>query len=279
MNKTKIAIIFSGQIRENNLGYNIVDLPNGVPEHVCHNILESYKKKFFTNEFKENCEYDIFISTDNINIEKTFDFFGKGNIKNIYLSDTNFYLNPMESKLNSPEFYINRLYEITDSNYIRYPECVYQYHRMAHCYELLQNYTNVENYDYIIRSRLDTIYEVNIMNYIKELNNNPSCHYIGDDDQFAIGRPNVMNVYFNLINNFGTYHSHHLRENFKNSIIHIDTWKHLLIKNAKDWRYASLQLSESLYQYCDHNNLDIDTTLKHGSYGFIRRHILAFRGK
>jgi hypothetical protein len=144
---------------------------------------------------------------------------------------------------------------------------------MAHGYELLQNYKNPENYDYIIRSRLDVVYLYDIVNYVKELNDTPSCRYIGADDQFGIGRPDIMNVYFNLINNFGTYHNHHLRNNFKKATITIENWKFLLIENSLTWRYASLQLQESLFQYCDSKNLDIDTTLKNTSNGYIRRYV------
>ena len=50
-----------------------------------------------------------------------------------------------------------------------------------------------------------------------------------------------------------------------------------LINNAIDRRYASTQLTESLFEYCDNNNLDIDTSLKYGQYGYIRRHINWFK--
>ena len=93
MTKTKIAILFSGEVRENGLGYNTFnELPKYLKENYLHDILESYEKNFFTSEFKNNVDYDIFISTDNINIEKTLDFFGKDNVKNIYLYNTDYYL-------------------------------------------------------------------------------------------------------------------------------------------------------------------------------------------
>jgi hypothetical protein len=275
MRKTKIAIVFSGQIRENGLGYTVpTDLSEDIKADYLHDILDSYDKNFFTNDFKDYVEYDIFISTDTIDIEKTLTYFGKDKVKNIYLSDTNYYLHPIESTLKSTDFYVNRLNEITDANYIRYPGCIPQYHRMAHCFELLTQYKPAEQYDYIIRSRLDYVYEVNLLHHIKELDANPSCLYVGDDDHFGIGRPDIMKVYFNLIHNFGTYHDHHLRTNFKDSIIHSNTWKSHLIDNAHVWRYASLQLSESLYRYCDAHNLDIDTSLKYRHAGYIRWHLL-----
>lgn len=273
--KTKIAIVFSGQIRENGLGYTVpTDLSEDIKADYLHDILESYDKNFFTSEFKECVEYDIFISTDTIDIEKALTYFGKDKVKNIYLSDTNYYLHPIVSTLKSTDFYIKRLDKITDKNYDRYPRCIPQYHRMAQGFEMVKRYKPVRQYDYIIRSRLDYVYEVNLLNHIKELNANPACLYVGDDDHFGIGRPDIMKVYFNLIHNFGTYHDHHLRTNFKDSIIHIDTWRIHLIENARVWRYASLQLSESLYRYCDARNLDIDTTLKYRFAGYIRGHLL-----
>jgi hypothetical protein len=125
MNKTKIAIVFSGQIRENQLWNNKVELPKNLPDGILHDILESWSKHFFTTEFKENVDYDIFISTDDIDIQKTLSFFGRSKVKNIYLSNSNFYLNPIKSKLASVEFYMDRLYKITDSNYIRYPDGIH----------------------------------------------------------------------------------------------------------------------------------------------------------
>ena len=276
--KKKIAICFSGQARENGLGYNTVDdLSDYLKENCLHDILESYEKNFFTSEFKENVDYDIFIATDNINIEKTLQFFGKDNVKNVYLYDDNYYLNPIESKLNSIEFYTKRLYEnITDRNYIIYPTLIPQYHKLAACFELLTNYKNAYEYDYIIRSRLDVVYTYEIYNFIRELINNPSCIYTGSDDHFSIGRPDIMKVYFDLINNFGTYHAYHLRDNFKRNATTIETWKECLTNpvHAIAYRYSTLQLLESLYQYCDNNNLDIDTSLQCANgCGYIRRYI------
>ena len=49
----KIAILFSGQIRENGLGDGPpIDVPSNVSNDVLHDILESYTKNFFTDEFK-----------------------------------------------------------------------------------------------------------------------------------------------------------------------------------------------------------------------------------
>lgn len=58
--KKKIGIVFSGQIRENSLGNNPVNpVPSCVPDDYLHDILESYRKNFFTDEFKNDNDYDM----------------------------------------------------------------------------------------------------------------------------------------------------------------------------------------------------------------------------
>lgn len=54
-NKIKIAILFVGQIRTNSLSL--------VNEHIHpKDIINSYDKYFFTNEWKEKVDHDIFIT-------------------------------------------------------------------------------------------------------------------------------------------------------------------------------------------------------------------------
>lgn len=260
----KVAILFSGQIRENTLGYN---------DNACEDISNSYSTHFITDKFKEHCDYDIFIETDNINIEKTLDFFGKDKVKNIHCENTGYYLCPVESKLQSVEFYMDRYYKLTDEGFTRFPESIYQYHRIARCFELLENYKNPEEYDYIIRSRLDTVYENNIFEYFEHLNNNKKCQIMAYDEAFAIGRPQIMRVYFDMINNSPTYQTHNLRDNFKLNMVSIENWKNCLKTQWHYLKYSSLQIYESLYQYCDANNLDIDTTVNHAKFGYIQRYI------
>jgi hypothetical protein len=272
--KKKIGIVFSGQIRENSLGDTIAMVPECVPIGYLHDILESYSKHFFTDEFKNDNDYDIFISTDFINVEKTLDFFGKDNVKNIHLSNNEYYLHPIQTELKSIDYYLDRMYKMTDSAYIRFPDVINQCHRMADCYEMLRNYGSPHNYDYIIRTRLDTVYHRDINDVIKTLINNPSLIYLGNDDQFAVGRPAIMHVYFNWINNYCTYHDYFNRNNFKSSICSIETWQSFTNPaNEKTYKYSSMQLWESLYRYCDDNGLDIDTSIQYVNYGIIRRHI------
>jgi hypothetical protein len=269
--KKKIGIVFSGEIRENSLGDTIAEVPECVPTGYLHDILESYSKHFFTDEFKNDNDYDIFISTDFINVKKTLDFFGNENVKNIHLSNNGYYLHPIQTELKSTDYYLDRMYRLTDNAHERYPNVIYQCHRMADCYEMLRNYGPPDNYDYIIRTRLDTVYHHDINDIIRKLINDPSLIYLGADDQFAIGRPAIMHVYFDWINNYCTYNDYGKRNNFKNSICTIDRWQEALNSDAFTYKYSSMQLWESLFRFCDDNGLDIDTSMQSVQYGIIRR--------
>ena len=273
--KKKIGIVFSGQIRENALGNNLIVVPDCVPSDYLHDILESYRKNFFTDEFTNDNDYDVFISTDNINIEKTLDFFGKDNVKNIHLSDNDYHLHPIQTELKSVDYYLERMYSLTDDKHKLFPDVIHQYHRMADCYEMLRNHNSHENYDYIIRTRLDTVYHYNINEHIKTLNDNSSLSLLGNDDQYAVGRPAIMNVYFDAINTYCTYQNYYHRNNFKTGLCTIEHWQHFLLNpvNEITYKYSTMQLLESLYQYCDHNNLKIDNSIQCVNYGIIRRHI------
>lgn len=273
--KKKIAILFSGQIRENALGDVVAPVPAGIPSDYLHDILESYDKHFFTNEFKNENDYDIFISTDYINVANALDFFGKDNVKNIHLSNHNYYLHPIKTKLKSTDYYLNRMHRLTDDQHVRYPQLIPQYHKLAQCYEMLQHHNEFCNYDYIIRTRLDTVYHYNVNDHVRTLNDNASLHLLGCDDQYAIGRPGIMKVYVDIINNYCTYQNYHGRNNFKFGLFYMPNWTEALLNPVNEvyYKYSSTQLMESLYQYCDANNLDIDTSIKNVGYGIIRHHL------
>jgi hypothetical protein len=98
---------------------------------------------------------------------------------------------------------------------------------------------------------------------------------LGCDDQYAIGRPGIMKVYVDIINNYCTYQNYHGRNNFEFGLCYMPNWTHALLNPVNEiiYKYSSTQLMESLYQYCDANNLDIDTSIKNVEYGIIRRHI------
>lgn len=207
-------------------------------------ILNSIDINFINSEFKNKYNYDIFISSDELNLEKTFNYFGN-NIKNIYLSDVNYYLYDPKTNIVSYEDtfykYISRNYD----NHQIYPHSVMQFYRLYNCYNLMINHISITNYDYIIRSRLDISYEENIMNYLDILDSESDLQYFGYADCFSIGRVGIMEYYCKMIDNkYGLYINNNICDPIR-------------------WRYApETQLSECLIDYCIINNLDPNISLK-----------------
>ena len=65
--KKRVGILFSGQIRSNSLN------PNYNNDNI---ILDSISQYFLNSQFKEKYNYDVFISTDNIDVERAKSYFG-----------------------------------------------------------------------------------------------------------------------------------------------------------------------------------------------------------
>ena len=93
INKKNIAILFSGQIRS-----NLLSLNKNNNNLIIDSIIDSIDINFINNEFKNKYNYDIFISTDELDLEKTLKYFGN-NIKNIYLSDRDIYLDKINNHI------------------------------------------------------------------------------------------------------------------------------------------------------------------------------------
>jgi len=67
-------------------------------------ILDSYNKYhkwfiIFTDELKNTYDYKVYITTDDIHLQDTIDYFGK-NIGNIHLLNTNYYMKNVDNKIN-----------------------------------------------------------------------------------------------------------------------------------------------------------------------------------
>jgi hypothetical protein len=236
LNKKSIAILFSGQMRTNSLKSY---------ENNDDTIINSITKNFINENFKNKYNYDIFISTDNCDINKIINYFGISNIKNIHLMDINKYLYDINNNIESFDViynnYINRDYE----NCRLHSHTVIQFYRLYDCYNLMLNYKSKDSYDYIIRSRLDIIFEEDINKYLDILDNEDNIHYYGYFDFFGIGRVGIMEYYCNMIKNkYGTYKSYNEYDYYT-------------------WRYApEIQLSECLADYCNINNINHYISIK-----------------
>jgi len=254
--KKNICFILSGQIRKNSLKDDVSD---------DNTILESYKN-IFSDLLKEKYNYNIFISTDIINISKTFNYFGEENVKNIHCSDNNFYLHPISNNILDVNYYKDIYLKsiIPDLGYWINDAAVFQFHRLYDCFNLAENYTSIDNYDYIVRMRLDTVINNNLLDYLEKLDLETSVYLYGMMDYFAIGRTIIMKEYCTLIKKYGLYNKYHYNKyyNFKSNLTGIDHFYHK--ENKLRWTYSpEYQLFEHLYDFCEKNNLDIDTTIKH----------------
>ena len=256
INKIKIAILFVGQIRTNSLS-----LVNEHPK----DIINSYDKYFFTNEWKEKVDHDIFITTDDMHLRNTFEYFGNDKIKNIHLMEPNFLLNPISTKIPDEEYFMD-IYNKNDFQGLSsYSQNVYQFYKWYDAMNLLNNYndTKKEQYDYIIKCRLDIQFVSDIMECIHMLQEKKDIQIIGQRDCFAIGRPPIMqNAYMNLITK-PLFDFRKTNYNFKNNLIEYDTYMELKANTSNQgffqWTYApETQLYESLYEYCSENNMESD---------------------
>jgi hypothetical protein len=133
---------------------------------------------------------------------------------------------------------------------------------------MLTNYENYENYDYIIRCRLDTEFLSDVANEIEIMNYNTNVHLVGAWDAFAIGRPEIMKRYCCLVadGKYGTYDYLHKEREISNTLIGKHRY-HTAKLDPLSWYYSpEMQLFEMLFQYFDENNYDINDAVRGCSY-------------
>ena len=253
----KIAFLFTGQSRCNPLSHNA---------NKQNIILDSYSKYIFTEEFKKKYEYDIFISTDDINIEKTINYFGKEHIKNIHLFNTNFILN-QNRKYNIPDigYYIDKYNSYDKGECNPNVNSIHQQYKIRDAYNLLESYTDPNSYFLIFRIRLDIKFTANFMETIIDIfENNNILELIPGYDLFAAGKPRIMKEYCcGIDNKYGTYNPSNRNIEFKNFVIPYDIYNKLRFNEYHRWRYApETQLFEVIFDYCDKNNVHVDTIVK-----------------
>jgi len=280
--KPRIGFLFTGHMRSNPLGFSTN--PN-------YEILETLNKFVFNDDFKKSYDYDVFISTDSINIHKAFDFFGQDsnglcNLKNIR----------MEKQLGfmDPHYYFDIPYKSIEENYFKveflkqdltgYDSCIAmmsipQMYKVYDAFNMLNNhngYGNYINYYFICKIRLDMLIRENIIDSFNRLNNNPDIQMITFWDMNLLGKPEIMKYYCEAITNkFGFYDFSTSNYPDFGELILFKYNSYCGIKNGAaggkwNWRFANeIQLIEHLLRYCEENNLDASKTIKHG---FISEH-------
>ena len=249
VNKKNIVFLFCGESRTSPISLN--------NEKRSIDILNSYNKYIFTEEFKSKYNYKIFISTDDINLSDTFDYFLQENVENIHLLNTNNYYKNINSKIKDVKYYLNNYNNKNFGIYQKYENSIHQHYKILDCYNMLRNSNNFNNINYIIRLRLDILINIDLCTLINKLENNLNLQIILGWDFFAIGRPEIMKCYCTgLENNYG---------NYKFNVIvprKLPIMEDYHTIDKKRWTYAAeRQLFEMIFEYCNNNNHDINIAI------------------
>ena len=219
-------------------------------------ILDSYNKYIFTDELKNTYDYKVYITTDDIHLQDTIDYFGK-NLGNIHLLNTGYYMKNVDNEINDVNIFMDKYLNKDFNGYDKYENSIYQHHKILDCYNLYthDNKHRDINNDIIIRMRLDTIFHSDIMNNLKLLQENTTYQIIMHWDFFAIGKYSIMKEYCNgLNNNYGNYNFNADLSNINNPLICMPY--HYKTLGRKMSTYCpEVQLFEILFEYCNNNNL------------------------
>ena len=236
---------------------NAREFPFNIQYHMRNTeILDSYNKYIFTDKFKSLYKYKIYISTDDIHLADTVNYFSEDNIGNIHLLNTDYYRKHVNNKTENVNKYFD-IYNNKDwSNHWKYDNSIHQHYKILDCYNLFKN-DNLENCDYIVRLRMDVAITMDILDVISSFTQNPELGIFLHWDWFALGKPEIMKWYCTgLENNYG---------NYKYDVVVPDIlpvmgdYKEL---NRYKWTYSpERQLFEMLFDYCNCNNLDINKTI------------------
>ena len=255
--KKRIAICLTGQVRTNSCCADI-DTP----------VFDSWKKYFLNDEFKNAYEYDFYISTDEIDIEKTLKFLGEEHIKNIHFfkenTEIDSYYKPCK-KLKKYETcyntYKNKM--LVNKDVITEPVYLNNFillYRWYDCLNMIEN--GGIKYDYIISTRFDTIFMQNINDYISQLNE--IILFACRGCVFIVGKEDIMKYHLNIMEVYGDYDHLDNRFVFKDgggsawyNSDEYYTINYVQFKNSNE-----LQIAEHFFNYCKKNNLDIDKSLK-----------------
>jgi len=194
MAKPRIAFLFSGQSRTNILSLNQIN-------HTA--ITDSWDKYIFNTDLKEAYDYDVFITSDNMDINKTCAYFGKDHVKNIHLLDIDWYLHRPTTIIPNSDIFMS-LYQIPHG-YQRYPNLVHQSYKMYDCLNLMKH-SGIQ-YDYIVRMRFDIVLHHNIKDCLDRVAMGP-VELIDYSEMCIIGKYDVMCCVHSLLLHNGTYNQY-----------------------------------------------------------------------
>ena len=122
---------------------------------------------------------------------------------------------------------------------------------------MLRNSEHFDNVDYIVRIRFDITFKTDICSLITKLETDSNLQIILGWDLAAIGKPEIMDCYCTgLENNYGNYNY---------NVIVPEKLPISYPMGKKIWTYAAeRQLFEMLFEYCNNNNIDINSAISKG---------------
>ena len=249
--KKKIAICITGQTRTNSCCNNYKD----------DVVLNSIKENFINEEFKSTYDYDIYISTDDLNLNKTQSYFGN-KIKNIHFFKENTSIDTYYNKQVKIKSYNDCYNEykkkmLIDKDEVNEPTFLNNFIILYRFYDVL-NMINAEGvkYDYIINTRFDFLYKENIIKYINTQNMFQSCK----GGIFVMGTEDVMKYYLNVMNSYGDYNLSYTEisdsGNIYNTILDKNNKELELIKNCNEFQWA-----EHVIHYFKTKDIPINVTI------------------
>jgi hypothetical protein len=202
--KKRVAILLSGQTRTSKLNpdYNSDDL-----------IIDSIKMNLINPEFKERYDYDVFFSTDKINIDLAIEVFGVDRIKNINLIDSRnihqikskLYLHETSLKIPDYSIFYEKYTSINFGNSAPYLEqLVTMYRHLDVCNLLLDYQLNTNTtYDYVYSNRPDVMLNRNMLSIFDMLENN-TCDVFAEHAMFLCFKYEYIDI-LKIIYNYGNY--------------------------------------------------------------------------
>lgn len=244
-----VIFLFTGEARTSPFNLDVTKR--------CNDILNSYNEYLFTEQFKATYDYKIYITSDNIHLEDTINYFTPEKIGNIHLVDTEFYLKPITNKIPDSDLFLKKYNDKDFNGNDKIEPSIGQHHKILDCYNLFRN--DDVNPLFIIRIRLDIIIQANILDMLNIFDTHPKLKILCHWDQMSMGKPCIMNCYCTgLENNYGNYvYLTPIPENppimpYLNPIY-----------ERKRWTYATeRQLFEMLFEYCNNNNIDMHDSIQ-----------------
>lgn len=231
-------------------------------------ILESYNRSIFTDEFKSSYDYTVYLTADVLHLEDAESYFGTDHIGNIHLINSGYYRTPVEVPTPPVEFYLEQYGKVQFENRIRYDNSIYQHHKILDCYNLFRQSSPTRTPDFIVRLRFDVVVEMDIvaaLNRLLRTTTTPASsplQMLCCWDLYAVGKPPIMNWYCTCLENgYGTFE---YTTPVPRKLPVIGAYHRM---DRRRWTFApERQLFEMLFKFCNDNGIDINEGIEENSH-------------